>query len=131
MKLNDGKLNEIKLEIKIEEKDINNKIYFLDNTQKDLKYGGYYEGFRYASHIAHDHLKELNVSNTEIFINNEKYKFKKYFEPKEKGIYNINIKLNIKMIDCSFMFCGCYNLTDINLSSLDTKYIRDMRFMFN
>ena len=32
----------------------------------------------------HDNLKELNELNTELFIDNKKYKFKKYFKPEKK-----------------------------------------------
>ena len=55
-----NKKNEIKLEVKIEKEDINKDIYFLDNT------------------FDHDNLKELNELNTEIFINNKKYKYIKF-----------------------------------------------------
>ena len=82
-----GKLNEIKLKIKIEEKDINNKIYFLDNTK-----GNYWINGKIEEHH-HDDLKELNELNTEIFINKQKFKYEKYFEPKKIGIYHIIIKL--------------------------------------
>ena len=86
---NDNNYNEIEISIKIDDEDINNPIYFLDNK--------YYEDFKLKS--SHDNLKELNKFNTELnirkdnIIKNEEYK--KYFIPKEKGIYNINIKFNI------------------------------------
>ena len=57
--------------IKIEKEDINKNIYFLDN----------YVGF---DRQQHNHLKELNEFNSEIFINNKKFKYEKYFYPRKK-----------------------------------------------
>ena len=72
--------NEIKIMINIDEKDINNKIYFLDNE--------YIENNIKKSY--HDNLKELNEFNTELYIKKgnkeKKEKYKKYFIPEEKGI---------------------------------------------
>jgi len=73
-KINDKineKTNEIKLLLKIEKEDINKDIFFLDNTDGD------YNGIKHH----HDNLKELNELNTEIFINNKKYKYIKSFKP--------------------------------------------------
>ena len=73
----------------------------------------------------------MNELNTEIFINNKKYKYIKSFKPEKEGIYEINIKFNIKIKDCSFMFWNCSNLTNIDLSSFDTKNIINMSYMFH
>ena len=116
-----SRINEIKLEIKINKDDINKDIYFLDNTDciyNDIKH-------------YHDNLKELNESNTELYINNKKYKYKKYFNPDKEGIYIIKLIFNIYIKDCSFMFCDCNNIINIDLSSFqDTKNVNDMSFMF-
>ena len=58
--------NEIEISIKIDKKDINNHIYFLDNE--------YIENNKKKS--LHDNLKELNKINTELYIkkNNEEKK---------------------------------------------------------
>ena len=72
--------------MKIEKDDINKDIYFLDNTVgKYLIYGKIEEHY-------HDNLKELNEKNTELYINNIRYKYSKYFKPKEEGIYQIKLK---------------------------------------
>ena len=110
------KKNEIKLKVKIEEKDINKDIYFLDN-------------FNQSEHC-HDHLKELNELNTEIYINNTKYKYTKSFKPEKVGLTEIKIKFNIQIKDCSYMFYECSNLTSIDLSSFDTTYVNNMKYMF-
>jgi len=107
-----NKKHEIKLKVKIEKEDINKDIYFLDNTEY------------------HVNLKELNELNTEIFINNKNYKYIKCFKPEKEGLYEIKIKFNIKIKNCNCMFGGCSNLTNINLSSFDTKDVTNMSYMF-
>ena len=81
-----NKMNEIKLEVKIKKEDINKDIYFLDNE--------------------YDSLEELNELNTELLINNKKYKYSKCFKPEKEGIYEIKIKFNIKIKNCCHMFHG-------------------------
>ena len=117
-----NKNNEIRMKIKINKEDINNKVYFLDNTNwtYDNKGNKYY----------HNNLKELNESNTELYIDNEKKVYKKYFIPEKEGIYSIILKFNISIKDCSFMFYGCNKMINIDLSSFDVTNITDMSYMF-
>lgn len=67
------------MKINIDKEDINRiidkKIYFLDDY--------------YYSKNEHSHLKGLNLFNTELYINNEKKKFEKYFIPEKEGIHSI------------------------------------------
>ena len=105
-------VNEIKIEMEINEEDINKNIYFLDNS------------------VFSSYLKELNNENTEIYINEKKYEYKKYFIPEKEGIYKINIKLNIFINDCSHMFYNCHNIISIDLSSFSSKYVTNMSYMF-
>ena len=128
--------NEIKLTVKIDKNDINKKIYFLDNTDgniiaraelnEKLPFG---LDFIEEEHH-HDFLKELNESNTELYINNKKYKYEKYFIPEKEGEYNILLKFNILMTDCSYMFSGCSNLINIDFSSFNTQNVSSMYGMF-
>ena len=121
--LNQIKTNEIKLEVKINKNDINRDIYFLDNADYNDD-----KGIRHY----HDNLKELNGSNTELYINDQKHEYKKYFNPDKEGIYIIKLKFNINIKDCSYMFCGCSNIINIDLSSFqDTKNINNMKYMFH
>ena len=116
-----NKTNEIKLSVKINKDDINKDIYFLDNT---------HDTYNDIEHY-HDNLKELNESNTELYINDIKYKYKKYFKPDKEGIYIIKLKINTYIKDCSFMFCGCPDIINIDLSSFqDTKNVNNMSYMF-
>ena len=111
---NDIKKNEIRIMVEIVKRDINKKIYFLENDNKN------------------NDLKKLNDDNVDLFINNEKIKYQKYFIPKEEGNYLIKLKFKNNIItDCSYKFSHCFNLTYIDLSSFDTKYITNMSYMFS
>jgi len=107
------KKNEINLLINIDKCEINKEIYFMD----------YYDNY-------HNNLKELNDSNTELYINNIKYKYNKYFIPKNEGKYNIKLKFNINIKDCSYMFANCVNIEKINLIDFNTENIINMQYMF-
>ena len=115
--------NEINIVVNIEEKDINKEIYFLD----DKYYNFEEDKFIYCR----NNLKELNTSNTELYINNKKYEYKKYFIPEKEGRYNIKLRFNFNLTDCSFMFVGCENIIIIDLSSFKTKFVINMKRMFN
>ena len=121
LKYNKNIINEINILVKIDKKDINKEIYFLDNIEYKDKEG--------INHL-HDNLKELNTLNTELFIDNNKYGFKKFFRPSKEGEYKINIKFNITLTDCSYMFAECENIININFISFNTKQITTMKQMF-
>ena len=104
--------NEIIMKIKIEKDDIKKDIYFLDNGWD------------------HDNLKELNELNVELFIDDIKYNYQKYFNPEKERIYTIKILFKLKMKDCSKIFYRCKNLIEINLSSFDTEEVTNMTDMF-
>ena len=116
--------NEINIKLEIGKDDINKDIYFLDNTDGKYNIDG-----KEVEHY-HDNLKELNELNTKLYINNIKYKYKKYINVKIEGIYKIKLKFNIKIKDCSFMFCECFNIKNLDLSYFDTKNVTNMSYMF-
>ena len=123
--------NEITLKIKIEESDINNTIYFLDNTQEN-DYGGnlYWENGNWVNHN-HDNLTEMNESNTILIINEKIFPYKKHFIPTKNGIYSIKLLFKNKLSDCSYMFCHCKNIIDIDFSKFNTENVTDMQHMFH
>jgi len=121
-------INEINILVKIEEKDINKKIYLLDNGYNEYNEYGYN---KWVEHYNHDNLNELNKFNTELYINKRQYEYKKYFIPEKEGEYEIIIKFNIDLVDCSYMFVGCENIIDINFISLNTKNVTNMSHMFS
>ena len=106
--------NIIIINMNIEKEDINKKIYFLDNYNN-----------------AHNNLKELNVLNTELYINNKKYEYEKYFIPEKEGEYDIHIRFKNNLTDSSYMLAGCDKIIDINFISFNTKNIVSMKNMFN
>jgi len=114
------KINEIDILIKIEKKDINNKIYFLDYDYSKSKMGQIQENSN-----------ELNEFNTELYINDELYEeFEKFFIPEKEGIYNIKLKFDINLTDCSYMFYKCENIININFISCNTDEVENLEKMF-
>ena len=72
----------------------------------------------------------MNELNAEIYINNKREEYKKYFIPKKIGLYNILICFNINMEECSYIFADCKKITDINFINFNTKNITNMSNMF-
>ena len=93
------KNNVINMIVRIDWSNINEDIYFLDNT-----HGWYITDGKEVYHN-HDNLKELNESNVELYINNEKMKYKKYFNSEKEGLYEIKliIKIDIKIVVLCFL----------------------------
>ena len=114
------KNNKIEIKLKIEEIDVNNTIYFLDNTD-----GSFYENGKNVKHN-HDNLRELNESNTILAIDEKILPFKKSFEPVKCGIYSIKLLFKNKLSDCSYMFCKCKNIIDIDFSNINSENVTDM-----
>ena len=114
-------LSRIIITINIDKNQVNNKIYFLDNYYYD-DIGDKIE--------QHDHLKELNEYNTELYINNKIEKYEKYFKPEKEGEYIIELRFNINLTDCSYMFSGCENIKTIEFSNFTTTNITNMSYMF-
>jgi len=117
----DNCINEINILVNIETEDINKNIYFLDNYKSETE--------NEEKHL-HNNLNELNESNTELYINNNKKIYRKYFRPEIEGKYTIKLIFNSYITDCSYMFAGCENIININFISFDTKYITNMEYMF-
>ena len=115
IKIRKNEINEIKILININEADMNKKIYFLNlNLNKINK-----------------DMAILNKLNTNIYINDEEYGYKKFFIPDHIGEYIIKLKFNIELTNCSFMFANCENIIDINFITFDTKKVTNMKYMFH
>ena len=119
-----NKSNEINLTLKIEKKDINKNIYFLnrDNDKYNIE-EEYKKSIEYYN-------KLLNESKIKIFVNEKKYENKKYFLPEKTGYYEIKLKFEQDINNMSYMFYGCSKLTKINLSSFNTKNVVNMNSLF-
>ena len=113
--------SEIKITLEISEEDLNNEIFFLDNSDYDDE-----NGIRHF----HNSLKELEETKVDLYINNKKYKYKKSNIFQDVKEYEIIIKFNYYLKDCSNMFYNCTNLIDINISKLDTEDVISMKNMF-
>ena len=111
--------NEIKLKIKID--DCFKDVYFLDNTD--------YIDTKGKWHL-HDNLEELNEENTELYINEKRYKFSKFFRIEESDVYSIRIKFKNPIKNCRYMFCMC-PVESIDLSSFDSRNVTNMEGMFS
>ena len=107
--------NIIKIKLKIEKDDVNKltKILYNINSQRD-----------------DCDLKELNESNTELFINEKKYDYKSFFIPEKEGIYEIQLNIKILMKNCCCLFFGLKNLQSLDLSSFNTQNVTNMSYMF-
>ena len=113
-------INEINILINAEKEDINKEIYFLNGESEEKQ----------DSKYINENIKQLNDMNTELYINNKKENYKKFFKPEREGEYNINIKFNIYLTDCSYMFAGCEKIIKIKFVTLYTKYVKSMKYMF-
>ena len=119
---NDRLPNEINIILKVGEKngDKFKNIYFMENNS-----------YRKENEEENKDINNLNDKNTQIFINNQKIKFNKYFVPTKVGLHRIKINFKNKIKDCSYMFRGCENIISIDLSSFDSSEVIDMKQMFS
>ena len=112
--------NEITITLKIEQADVNKEIYFLDNTNKYIE----------KNKSPHGYLSELNNDNTELFIDENKVNYQKYFVPPYEGNFEIKLKFNTFLKDCSYMFYYCQNIIKIDFSCFKSHNITNMNNMF-
>ena len=124
-KKSEKRLNIIIIKLKVSKKDKEKfkKIFFLSN-----------ESFLINGKIINydEDYNELNKDNTELYINDEKKEFSKYFEPslKEGDEYIIKLIIKSKIKSCRNMFRNCQNIRSIDLSSFDSSEVEDMSRMF-
>ena len=117
------------LNINVNINDINNEVYFFDNYKfKNTEATKREKGF----------LKEIEDFKEKIKIklikpnnNEEELAYSNKFIPNEEGAYIIEIEIPELIKDCSYMFYGCTNITDIDLSTFDFQSTTYMNDMFN
>ena len=108
--------NEISLEIKIEQSDLNKTIYFLDNTSNTSKQTRFKENDKFA--------------NTTLIIDGKTVAFKNSLTSNKICTFSIKLLFKNKLSNCSYMFCGCKNIINIDFSKFNTQNVTDMKYMF-
>ena len=126
-KFNISTKNEINITVKIEEKDINQNIYFLNYDLSEKVKESEFEDYKISTEYFD---KLLEESKIDIFINDEKYENKRYFQPKEIGEYNIKLEFKTGITNMSCMFCACENIINIDFSGFDTSDVTNMIGLF-
>ena len=101
--------NKIIIKLKIKQNLISKEIYFFDK----------------------ENFNEINETNIEIYINNSKIDFCKFFKPSKEGEYEIKIIFKNKINNCKYMFNKCKDIIYIDLSSFDSSNVTNMSYMFS
>ena len=129
LSLENNEKNIMILIIVVNPDDVGNEVYFLDNykyinPQNKKRETGFMKEIK--------DLKE-KVILTMIKPNDERiqFPFDNKFIPKEEGNHIIEIEFQEQIKDCSYMFYGCTNIIDIDLSNFDFQSTRIMNDMFN
>ena len=77
-------------------------------------------------------IQKIDESNIEIYINNQKVEYSKYFKPEYDKLYIIKIKFNTNiLVNCYKMFYQCKFITKIDLSSFHSEKVTNMSYMFS
>ena len=129
LSLENNEKNIMILIIVVNPEDVGNEVYFLDNykyinPQNKKRETGFMKEIK--------DLKE-KVILTMIKPNDERIQipFDNKFIPKEEGNHIIEIEVQEQIEDFSYMFYGCTNIIDIDLSNFDFQSTRIMNDMFN
>ena len=129
LSMENNEKNIIILIIAINTEDVYKEVYFLDNykyinPQNNKRKEGFMKEI--------ENMKE-KIILTIINSNNERIQvpFNNKFIPKEEGNHIIEIEFQEQIKDCSYMFYGCTNIIDIDLSNFDFQSTIKMNDMFN
>ena len=104
--------NEIIMTLNITRENINENIYLLNQEFQN-------------------NFNKLNEYNTNLYINNNKMKYKNIFKPSNTGKYTIKIQFNVCIKNYEMMFSGCENIEKIDLLNFIPNEITNMRYMFS
>ena len=129
LSMENNEKNIIILILAINTEDVYKEVYFLDNynyinPQNNKREAGFMKEI--------ENMKE-KIILTIINSNNERIQvpFDNKFIPKEEGNHIIEIEFQEQIKDCSYMFYGCTNIIDIDLSNFDFQSTIKMNDMFN
>jgi len=117
------------LNINVNINDINNEVYFFDNYKfKNTEATKREKGFLKETE---DFKEKIKIKLIKPNNNEEELAYSNKFIPNEEGAYIIEIEIPELIKDCSYMFYGCTNITDIDLSTFDFQSTTYMNDMFN
>ena len=108
--------SEILLILKIEKKELNKNIYFLNDSE--------------GKGDKNEEISNLTKDDCKIFINDKPVEFSRYFKPEKESEYKIKIIIKKNFKNCSSMFSNNDNIIKIDLSSFDTSEVTNMYYMF-
>ena len=115
---------EIKAEINIEEKDINQDIRIINSYEEYMT--KYYPDELLDQH----HINEEEIKQCQIKINNMQIPFSYFYKFPQIGKYNIKYTFINNLKKVNYMFSECSNIINIDLSKFNTKEVDDMSCMF-
>ena len=118
--------NVITGEIKIDKNDINKPIQIMNKYEN-------VERTKWSSYIRKDYeyINEKNFKrNVVIKINGEKIKSNYYHIFEDEGIYKIKYFFYNNLTNTSYMFYGCSNIINLDLSKFDSQNVTNMSHMF-
>jgi len=119
------KNNMIISEIEINEVNLSSNI--INSYENAIK-----EGLKFDDSSNKVDKNEEEIKNCIIEINGKRLNnFQYNYTFKEKGIYTIKYKFPKLLKSTNFMFYNCQNLTNLDLSNLDTKQCKNMCGMFS
>ena len=112
-----------------------NCIYNITDNQNEIQLLHDYNDYILDEKKSYLKAKELNKKifeeEIELHVNGEKIPFSyNYKITDEKKEIKVKFKFKKRLNSMSYMFYYCSNLTNINLSSFDTKNITDMSYIF-
>ena len=105
-----------------------------DNINKDIQIINSYEEFNRNNNWTIDkeeYKNEKEIKECIIEINNEKILFSYKYNFKNEGKYKIKYSFHNLLTNCNYMFYGCKNLTNLDLSNFNTQNVEDMSNMFS
>ena len=99
--------------------------------QENRIINSYEEYFRSNNYIKDEFKNENEIKdNIEITINDIPTPFSYFYNAEKIGKYIIKYKFKNPLKNTNYMFALCKNLTNVNLSNFNTKYVTNMSNMF-
>ena len=124
-------INEIIIEIKVSEEEIEKEIYILCDKNKLIEDNKLKKKFNKNNFNPSKEFNYFNKDNTKLYLNDKEIKFNYKIKFNKIGINKITIKSNINLISLSTMFYNCNKINNIKFIKFNTNNVTDMREMFS